>query len=379
MNKVTRQQSASPTTQRGAVVLLLLLIIAVSTAAYFLVRELNSTHLQVARDQTNATVLAQAKDAVLGFAMANQKMPGGLPFPDRASGGGYDGNGDCVTNNFNNGHLLGKFPFLNEQGCGTAIRAFDINPTDTTGERLWYAVSKNLVKSAGGNFPVSLPPINTPTLMSNADWLTVSDEFGTLLSNQVAFVLIAPGEVLPGQNRSAVAPSAQNFLDNFMVGATTYSNWKSTIVATPAFITARPVNNSTNHFNDRLLYVTRDEFVNRLVLRIVGEIRLQLDGHHLTHSSFPLAASASYGECTPTVPNTISGYIPIVDADNDCGGPLAGFPAWWLLHKWQDVTHYAYDISTDQATVRFDSCASTFTITWEPSLKRSKMQRNGSC
>ena len=109
---------------------MLLVIIAASTATYFLVHELNNTRLQIERDKTNAAALAQARDAVLGFALANNDMPGGLPFPDRRETGAtpnYDGNGDCVTSAVNGSHLLGKFPFLDDQGCGLDIRAFDIN------------------------------------------------------------------------------------------------------------------------------------------------------------------------------------------------------------------------------------------------------------
>lgn len=366
MSRAVRQYTALPVAQRGAVVLILLIIIAASTATYFLVHELNNTRLQVERDKINAAALAQARDAVLGFALANNEMPGGLPFPDRRRDGDYDGNGDCVTNSFNKSHLLGKFPFLNEEGCGD-IRAFDINPIDSSGERLWYAASSKLVKSkAGGNYQ----NITTAELMADGDWLTVNDENGAVLSDKVAFVLISPGGTLQGQNRSGNAPSARRFLDDFKVGATTYKNWDDNL----AFIAARPVNNASNRFNDRLLYVTRDEFVNRLVLRIVGDVRSHLDQYHgdINHTQYPYAATLAEGECIPTLS---TGYLPFVDVDNNCGGPLDAFPPWWdpplIPNTWQDITHYTR-LSADQATVQFDSCASTFTITWNSETRRDR-------
>lgn len=367
MNSVTRQHTALPVTQRGAVVLLLLIIIATSTATYFFVHELNNTRLQIERDKTNAAALAQARDAVLGFALANQDMPGGLPFPDRNGDGNYDGNGDCVTYGFSSSHLLGKLPFLNEVGCGND-RAFDIAPTDANGEHLWYAASQNLIKSVGGHFP---SPVNTYTLMSSGGWLTVVSESGAILSNQIAFLLIAPGGVLAGQNRSSIAPNANNYLDKFTVGAITYDNANGT--NSPGFITARPVNNATNRFNDRLLYVTRLEFINQLVLRIVGEIRLRLDQYHTAYNRYPFAAPASDGVCVYDAP---SGFIPTTNGN--CGGALAAFPSWWTVHKWQDYTYYTYT-SANQVTIQFDSCASKFIIAWNALLNRSEMSRSNSC
>lgn len=366
MNRAARQAKALPVAQRGVVVLILLVIIAVSTATYFLVHELNNTRLQVERDKINAAALAQARDAVLGFALANNEMPGGLPFPDRREDGDYDGNGDCVPGTVKDKHLLGKLPFLYDQGCGLATRAFDINTTDSSGERLWYAVSKMLVKNNHGKYQ----QITTAELMAGGDWLTVNDENGAVLSDKVAVVLISPGGTLQGQNRSGNAPSAQRFLDDFKVGATTYKNWDDDLV----FIAARPVNNASNRFNDRLLYVTRDEFVNRLVLRIVGEIRSHLDQYHgdINHTQYPYAATLAEGECTPT---PVTGYLPFVDVDNDCGGPLDAFPPWWdpslIPNTWQDITHYTR-LSADQATIQFDSCASTFTITWNSETRRDR-------
>lgn len=361
MNWVTRQHKALPETQRGAVVLMLLVIIAVSTATYFFVHELNNTRLQIERDKINAAALAQARDAVLGFALANNDMPGGLPFPDRKENNNpnYDGNGDCVTTGLGNDHLLGKFPFLYEEGCGTD-RAFDISPTDASGERLWYAASKYLVKSAGGHFPI---PTNTSTLMAstNQEWLTVVNESGAVISSQVAFILIAPGGVLPDQNRAGTAPDARNYLDVFTVGATTHSNWENSDLS---FITAKSVNNASNRFNDRLLYVTRDEFINRLVWRVAGEISLRIGQYHLLppDNTYPPNLSVVYTYVPPAPPPS----------------PVPFPSAIWFPENWANITTYTPS-GTDQATIQFSGCASVFTIAWDNTINQSRLHRSGPC
>lgn len=322
-----------------------MLIILVLGASYLFVREFNRSGLQTERDRITVAALAQAKEAVLGYALANQSVPGGLPFPDRsATDGNYDGNGDCVTYGFNDSHLLGKLPILSDQGCGAPSPAFDADPRDATAERLWYAVSKNLVKSNGGTYL----KITTSALAANGNWLTVSDETGAPLSNRVAFVLIAPGAVLQGQNRSAAAPSAQNFLDDFTVGAATYQNWN--MFNALGFVAANPVTSAANRFNDRLLYVTRDEFMSRLVDRVAGEIRFGLTTFYQANGTYPGV------------------FAPIV----------ASLPAWFDPH-WTGDTVYTF-VNQNQATIQFQGCVgTTFTFIWNVATNKSDMLRNGPC
>jgi type II secretory pathway pseudopilin PulG len=309
--------------QHGAVLILLVIALGVLAAVVF-VGMLSSSDIQNQRDKKTVAALAEAKAALIGFALANQDTPGGLPYPDRGADGNYDGHGDCVTNNFNNSQLLGKFPTLVEDGCGNAIPAFETDPRDGTGERVWYAVSQNLVKRAGGFLP-----INTTTLASTSNWLTVHDQNGNVLSNQVAFIIIAPGVALTGQNRSGAIPPAQNFLDNYTVNGTTYKNWDNDL----DFISAPPANNGANQFNDRLLYVTASELANRLVDRVAGTVRSNL--------SFPF-------------PITL-----------DTTSPTSTFPGWYATNKWDDMSVSTYSkVNDDKATIQFSNCLSVFTFTW---------------
>jgi len=338
---IRRHSVISPHAQQGAAALIMLIILVLG-ASYLFVSELNRSSLQTERNKITAAALAQAKEAVLGYALANQRTPGGLAFPDRNGDGNYDGDGDCYTGAVSPGLLLGKLPSLNEDGCFPVVAAFNTTPLDAAGERIWFAASRNLFRGNSGNYPV----ITTTSLMATTNWLRVSDGNGTLLSNQVAFVLVAPGEVLHGQDRSSSAPNAQNFLDSFTVGAATYQNWN---MANPlGFVTANAVNDATNRFNDRLLYVTRDEFMSRLVDRVAGEIRLVLTAYYTTIGAYPVALSDIVGSLPP-----------------------------WFNPNWTADTVYTR-LAPGQVTIHFQGCpGAIFAITWNAAT--SDMRRNGTC
>jgi hypothetical protein len=326
--------------QHGAVLILLVIALGVLAAAVF-VGMLSSSDIQNQRDKTTAAALAEAKAAMVGFALANQDTPGGFSYPDRGADGNYDGHGDCVTSGFNNSQLLGKFPTSVEDGCtgSFGIPAFETDPRDAAGERVWYAVSQNLVKRTGANFPT----INTTTLATPQNWLTVRDQNGNVLSNQVAFIVIAPSVALAGQSRSGAIPPAQNFLDNYTINGTTYKNWDSDL----DFISAPPTNSTANQFNDRLLYVTASELANRLVDRVAGTVRSNLS------SPFP---------------NSL-----------DTTSPTSTFPGWYTTNKWDDPAVSTYlKVNPNTATIKFFNCNSIFTFTWNISTTpaHTDMTRN---
>lgn len=316
--------------QRGAALMLVLLLIGMGMLTVF-VTGLNRATIQLERDKTDHAALARAKEAVIGYAVANSTMPGGLPFPDRNGDGNYDGNGDCVTVAVTGSHLIGQLPALLEQGCGPSAPALGINVMDSYGQNLWFAVSSNLVKSSGGTFPV----ITSSSVMSSTSgWLTIRNQSGATVASDVAFLVMAAGEVLPGQSRDGVAPNVSGFLDSYVVGAATYQNWDGD----SDFIMAEPVNDSSNHFNDKFLYLRKAEFATRLAERAAGEIRSRL--------SFP------YSDVLPP-----------------------GLPTWFT-DNWSGVTIYLKNNDTS-ATVTFLNCAASFSINWSGAV--SVIKRTGSC
>ena len=357
-----KTRSASGMTRSKGAALLLLIILLGLVAVIVTTSGLRSVTASTELQSRTTKALAMAKDAVLGYALANQDAPGGLPYPDRGyNDGNYDGNGDCVTSYTIDDppsydwhkYFLGRFPYLEEQGCFSSnydpIPAFGILPRDGNGEVLWYAVSFNLVRSDNGTFP----PINTSTLSSNTGWLTVRDESGTVISDKVAFVLFAPGDTLSGQDRSGTAPDPDNFLDRYNVGTTTYDNSDSNL----DYIMANPVKNSTNQFNDRLIYVTSYVLMNSLVERVAREI--------LSKITYPY-------------PPPGSGYSPPPPPSENITmpGPNAiPMDSWFYDNEWNKNMDYTRTVT--QVIIHFSNCNSTYTITH--SGGNNVMARSGPC
>ena len=89
------------------------------------------------------------------------------------------------------GSWVGRFPWRSLSGGTVFVRgAGGEDLRDSAKERLWYAVSPNLLPS---NQP-RRPPLNFHYLLSREDWLTVTDARGEIVSNRVAAVVIAPRE-----------------------------------------------------------------------------------------------------------------------------------------------------------------------------------------
>ena len=86
------------------------------------------------------------------------------------------------------GSWVGRFPWRSLSGAGNVFvrGAGGEDLRDSAKERLWYAVSPNLLPSDR--------PLNLHYLLSRDDWLIVTDARGTVISDRVAAVVIAPRE-----------------------------------------------------------------------------------------------------------------------------------------------------------------------------------------
>lgn len=340
----TRPLPCHPPRREHGVVLLIILTIIGLGAAFMLVSALNKANSQIGRDQVTAASLAQAKDELIGYAVANTATPGGLPFPDRNNDVNYDGNGDCVPSGFDSTqHLLGKWPSNQEQGCGTPVPAFGLPLTDSQGETLWYAVSGNLVKSAAGAYPPIHSNITT-------GWFTVVNDQGVVLTNRAAAVILAPGGVLATQSRAGAAPNSNQFLEAATIGASNHTNF-----AIEAGDTGFISRNADDTLNDRLLYITADELMTSVTKRVAQELKQRLDAYG---TAYPPAGDPS-GECQSAL---TTGTIPLIDADSDCGGALTGLPTWFQPN-WFPVTTYMR-VNATQATLNFNGCGITYTLNW---------------
>lgn len=216
--------------QKG-VSLLLFLLVTLGFFSTIALSALNSANGRAARELKTALALQQAKEALIGDAVANITSPGRLRCPERLSiVAPIEGQaqGTCSTP----ATRIGRFPW-NSLHLDRLI--------DGTGEPLWYAISPGF----------SASPINSNTI-------------GQLqldgIPNTAVAIIFAPGTPLPGQTRSAISPATPpletDYLDLGNAGG-------------PAFVSSGPAAS----FNDRILVITQSDLFKVLNMRVLAELR----------------------------------------------------------------------------------------------------------
>lgn len=204
--------------------LLALVAVAVLAFAYVLTTRLNAASMFVGVDRDhNAKVMAQAKQALIGYmalraAMNGEQDPGALPCPEAAGDYNVLANegraaGNCTL------PAVGRLPW----------RTLGLDKlADASGEPLWYVVSSGWAK----------PNSTTNTLINSNSrgQLTVDG-----VANDAVALIVAPGLPLPSQTRNSVSASPVDYLDG-----------ENSAPADSVFVTTGPAAS----FNDQVLRVT---------------------------------------------------------------------------------------------------------------------------
>jgi type II secretory pathway pseudopilin PulG len=214
---------------------MVMLVILVVGGAAFLVSSLSTTALKTARQEKAAEALAQAKEALIGYAAGDENRPGELPCPDinndgvvTISGPAADYSGsNCIS-------LIGRLPWKT------------LGLPDLRDENLWYAVSDPFHAN-------SAAVLNSDT----AGTLTVT---GNVSASNVIAIVFAPGQSLSGQDRSAA-------------NINTFSAYLESVVTAPtSFSLLTPDNQPGGNYsyNDQLMLITHDTLF-PLVEKIVAK------------------------------------------------------------------------------------------------------------
>ena len=228
----------------GAALLAFLLVLILSST-WLLLSDLNGhTQVYVRRADTELA-LNRAKQALLHYAMNYpdlrvnpEKGPGFLPCPDRNNDGRPETN--CAEST---GTTLGRLPFT--------ILGLD-DPRDSSGERLWYALSPDFKNSQSNQAVINS---ETPGQLS-VDGV-----------DDVVAVVIAPGTPVSGQN-TRPGNAAADYLegDNADVGDGAFS---------------------TSAGNDQMAIIDRAELMSVVEQRVVNEMRAVLARYRAEHSAYP--------------------------------------------------------------------------------------------
>lgn len=335
-----RGRSVKVRSQSGAALILIMFILGLAIAAYT-IKAFTAASMQARQDEETMKTLGEAKAALIAWAVSNPN-PGQMPFPDRATDGDYDGFSDCFSKNlttFKYKFLLGQLPIYGQTSpCVLPWNGLGGNWLDSQNNRLWYAVSRNLVHDYEllSNDPTSEPVINpgmingpysNPPYLRQGHttaypWFQVYDANGVLLSDRVAAVIIAPGSPINNQNRSATADPDQ-FLDQVVMSdGITYKNYGFPIDDSDIqkFIVGQNGKTVSDtdlryqhpyHFNDKLVYITIDELMAALEKRVANEARNALKQYQVDYGVFPYAAPLGSINSYSCIDNTTSGLLPL--------------------------------------------------------------------
>ena len=252
-----------PSRHSGAALLVVLLILILGGLGWFLQQAPAPASVKSERDQTTAQALAGAKEALLGYAAyypeSNSNpsdaphprkgfVPGHLPCPDTGNALENEGAeaGTCESKGIS---AIGHFPW----------RSLGVPPPrDGEGECLWYAVS--------GNHKAN-PKADLLNPDSDA-LLTIVTADGTTLAEQVVAVLFSAGASLPDQQREYTKGECRWDYDASRFLDTLNGVNNAALNAAPEGISRFIVANANATFNDRLLWITRDELFARVEARL---------------------------------------------------------------------------------------------------------------
>ncbi|WP_018152133.1 hypothetical protein [Leeia oryzae] len=254
---------------------------------------------------------------------------------------------------------------------------------DPTGESIWYAVSPNLLDvasdpaSPGGacldflNADILSQPAGTAICQHGAlpyPWLVIRDTNGKVISDQVAMILIAPGRADAPRTSQWTQLSRSilsQYLDNITIGAGHafmvsghYDNAALTLSLIQAPISRDDASSalyeSPYRFNDQLVWITRQELVDRLVWHVV-----QVLAHDLNYPYPPFRPPLD--TLHPSAPGKIN--------------------RWTRLERHWGYTFRYQKLTDDHVQVQLSGCQSEFDLVYVAagSQPYTQIRRTGPC
>jgi hypothetical protein len=293
---------------------MLLLSLCATVLVYGSTTELSRS---ISADNHTRAVLGQAREALIGRALADASRPGSLPCPD----GNNDGSADLFVGSACP-RYLGRLPW---RTLGTG----DLR--DATGERLWYALSPNFRDHPLG------PPLNS----DSKGTLTVHHNGAALtFTAQAIAVVFAPGVALPGQNRSN-APATCNPTGSTLPRNRCATNYLDSAGAIDNASGSGPYVSATSGevFNDKLAVIVAADIMPALERRVALELRNALLSYRATSACkcYPWPDTGNDGISDI---GSNRGRVPLSTALPDSWG--AGvLPPYFIANDWGRIIYYA--------------------------------------
>ena len=229
------------------------LLILIIGSSYFLATKLNANLAKTQQHEETGIALSAAKEALIGYAITFPDRdtngvvdgPGYLPCPDRDNDGDTDAGSCSLAGNT----TIGRLPYK-------TLEVAELR--DESGQRFWYALSDNF-----RNNP-KLTPLNSET----------GGELSVNGTSDIVAIIIAPGEPLDGQDRDPDEIDITIEIDNYLEDDNNDLDVN--------YVTIANVD-----FNDRLIVITRQELMEAVEKRVLGEVSKSINSYQSVHNAFP--------------------------------------------------------------------------------------------
>lgn len=355
--------------QHGISLLVLVLLIATVTFS-FLFSTLNINTIKNERDKKTAAALAEAKAALIGFAVSvnlpnsnctaannNCARLGDLPCPDTDDDGDAESSCGNAAGTTGQDNRIGRLPW----------KTLDIpDLRDGNGDRLWYAVSNNFKNNFRTSCQASADPgcLNSDTVGT----ITVRRSDGTVINNAntgsgVVAVVFSPGTPITREDGavqdrgcSGCTTNSINYLDN-LAGTDDNASFIDGS-ATDGFVMG-PVLDSdgVTIINDKLIAITTEELMPLLEKRVSIEVLDCMKDYALNNPGgvdrHPWAANlTSYADVMDRrfgrIPDTTfvrtrsssqSGFSYLMNQSWTSSCRINSTSGWWL--NWKQLVFYA--------------------------------------
>lgn len=247
-----------------AVLLATVLLVTVMLTVYL--GRFDGPALRRTKDDRTAQALAQAKEALIGYATSNQTLPGSLPCPDISNSGQAAGASGSNCAPATGPLYIGRLPWKT-LGLG------DVRDGDN--ECLWYAIAyQSVFRSVLGITLRTTPStyLNTATL--DPIPVQTKDANGNTRNSNVVAVIFAPGAPLGAQTRSP-ATTTQTCSGTSSVPADigNYLEGSNATIPSATSVGVYDERPATTTFNDKIVVITQLELAAALANRVFIEIK----------------------------------------------------------------------------------------------------------
>jgi hypothetical protein len=388
LSRLRHQRTGFKSTQRGFFLVLLVLTFLVIGGILFVAIISKSTGIRAQKTLDDQRVLERTKQALFGYVVKETTGTtqayrlGNLPAPDIVNTSGnafsFDGLSDfdlCLSASASglpavkvgtSKRCLGRIPW---RDLGLDFGTTEQN--DPLGAIPWLAISPNihlqddclgiinseLLSYAYSGYNCPTYPSITSTLPY--PWLKVRDAQGNILSDRVAAVLILPGPPIQTvtRNQTRVQNSANtpnDYLDVVKLplgcAATCVSTYDNAGLSNEFIQIARGtryplgaeqvgLRGENVRFNDQLVYITIDELMTVIELRVAAEMKSAMEDYKIKTGKYswaaPWADPTSYNSFVAR-PTATYGLFPFFVAQ-ETNTPLLGYPDYPSDFDW-DIT-----------------------------------------